>query len=346
MPDSPGSAQDWTEPGAFEVVPGVHRIPLPLRFDALKAVNVYALEDGERLTLIDAGWALEEARQVLEDCLGRIGYDLGAVQRFLVTHVHRDHYTLATVVRRLFGSRIALGEDERDSLVGVREAENTGAPVSEISRLFRYGAEDLARRLLEKGDWDAIDPGLWEDPDEWLSDGMRLPVGARTLEAVHTPGHTRGHLVFVDAAAGLMFSGDHILPHITPSIGFERARPDRPLRDYLRSVRLTLRLPDLRMLPAHGPVAPSVHARSDELLAHHRRRLDETAATVAQGARTAYDSAKLLTWTRHHRRFDELNGFNQMLAVSETAAHLDVLADDGRITMQIADGVTCYAPLD
>ena len=46
-------------------------------------------------------------------------------------------------------------------------------------------------------------------------------MGARVLEAVATPGHTKGHLVFHDLDAGLLFSGDHVLPTISPSIGFE-----------------------------------------------------------------------------------------------------------------------------
>jgi hypothetical protein len=43
MADTAGSeAPDWTEPGLFTVAPGVHRIPLPLPNDGLRAVNVYA----------------------------------------------------------------------------------------------------------------------------------------------------------------------------------------------------------------------------------------------------------------------------------------------------------------
>ena len=92
---------------------GVHRIPLPLPGDGLRAVNVYAIEDGDALTLVDSGWALAEARQRLETALAGIGHELGDVRRFLVTHVHRDHYTLAIAVRRLFGSRVLLGAGSR-----------------------------------------------------------------------------------------------------------------------------------------------------------------------------------------------------------------------------------------
>lgn len=337
------SSYEWAEPGVEEVEPGIHRIPLPLPFDTLRAVNVYAIEDAEGLVLVDAGWALQEAQDELEKALAQIDHDLGAVRQFLVTHIHRDHYTLGVVVRRLFGSRVALGEYERESLVGVREtADEVRAPVTEIERLRTYGASELADWLLTEFEWEGVDRTHWEDPDEWLKGGQRIPVGSRVLEVIHTPGHTVGHVVFRDVAAGIMFTGDHVLPHITPSIGFERARPPLPLGDYLASLRLMTELPDARMLPAHGPVAPSVHARTAELFAHHEHRLALTRQSVEQGAHTAFESARILTWTRRERAFDDLDPFNQMLAVSETSAHLDVLVRDGRLTASADGEVTVY----
>src|SRR4249919_3265088 len=60
----------WADPGLFTVAPGVHRVPLPLPTDGLRAVNVYVLEDGDGLVLIDSGWALTESREAL----GRAGH--------------------------------------------------------------------------------------------------------------------------------------------------------------------------------------------------------------------------------------------------------------------------------
>ena len=106
----------WTEPGAHPVAPGVHRIPLPLPDDGLRAVNVYALSTADGLVLVDGGWALEASRQALVDGLAAMGAGLGDVRRFLVTHVHRDHYTQAVVLRRETGASVALGAGERPTL--------------------------------------------------------------------------------------------------------------------------------------------------------------------------------------------------------------------------------------
>jgi hypothetical protein len=96
------------------------------------------------------------------------------------------------------------------------------------------------------------------------------------------------------------------------------------------------------LLPAHGPVAPSVHARVDELLAHHDRRLDVVADRVAKGASTAAEVAALMTWTRRERKLADLDPFNEMLAVLETMSHLDVLMLQGRLTRSDAGGTHYY----
>lgn len=174
---------------------------------------------------------------------------------------------------------------------------------------------------------------LWEMPDRWLNNHAELDVAGRKLRVLATPGHTSGHVVFQDAAAGLLFAGDHVLPHITPSIGFQPAPYLGPLADYLDSLRLMLTLPDARLLPAHGPAGGSVHARVHELLEHHERRLTETLEGIGETA-TAYEVAQLIPWTRRELAFTELSVFDQVLAVNETGAHLDVLVTRGQATSE------------
>ncbi|NMH95884.1 MBL fold metallo-hydrolase [Pseudonocardia sp. K10HN5] len=343
MPDDDPDG-DWTAPGVYRCAPGVYRIPLPLPSDGLRAVNVYAVADGAGWTLIDSGWALSEARDLLAGALDRLGAGLGDVRRFLVTHVHRDHYTQAVVLRREFGSRVLLGRAEQPGLEEINYRDHDAGRVHR-ERLRRAGAHRLAAQL-EATPPPKADPLLWEMPDEWLDDRAVVTVGAagteRRLQAIETPGHTRGHLVFADAAGGLLFAGDHVLPTITPSIGFEPAPPASPLADFLTSLRLLRGMPDAALLPAHGPVGRRVHERVDELLEHHGRRLDATLHAVKEGRSTGAEVAAALPWTRRERTLDELDPFNAMLATLETSAHLDVLAERGLVVTTEEDGVIHY----
>jgi glyoxylase-like metal-dependent hydrolase (beta-lactamase superfamily II) len=324
------SADDWTAPGAHPVAPGVHRIPLPLPNDGLRAVNVYALSADDGLTLIDAGWAIDAAYDVLVRALRSLGAEVADVRRCLVTHVHRDHYTQALTLRREAGTTVALGRGERPTLEYLQrpEARPLGPALAALRAL---GAVELADRIAAAVHDRPVDVRLWESPDDWLDEGVVALPGGRALHAVQTPGHTAGHLVFHDEAGGLLFAGDHVLPTITPSIGFEPVLTANPLGDFLGSLALVRRRPDARLLPAHGPVADSVHARIDELVAHHGRRLDEVADAVRSGASTAAQVARRLRWTKRGRAFDELDDFNAMLAVFETAAHATLLVAQGRL---------------
>ena len=328
----------WEQPGAHEEAPGVYRIPLPLPGDHLKAVNVYAIADGDEVVMIDGGWALADSQELLAESLGQIGYGLGDVREFLVTHMHRDHYTQAIAVRRTFGAAVALGEGERACLDALR----TVTVHPDIATLYEAGAIELSTLLAE---WDGGTRDLtnWEDPDRWLPDGIDIVLKTRTLRVIATPGHTRGHVVFHDSPANALFAGDHVLPHITPSIGIELARPKSPLRDYLSSLRLVRALPDARLLPAHGPATPSTHTRVEELLAHHEERLSATAEAVANGASTGFEVANVIAWTRRRRRFDELDLFNQVLAVHETMAHLEVLVERGWLARSVLDAIAHFA---
>jgi glyoxylase-like metal-dependent hydrolase (beta-lactamase superfamily II) len=184
----------------------------------------------------------------------------------------------------------------------------------------------------------------WADPDRWLADGAVLDLRSRTLRTIATPGHTSGHVVFHDEGNAALFAGDHVLPHITPSIGFQPAITQYALRDYLDSLRLMLTLPDSRLLPAHGPVGPSTHARVNELLAHHETRLAQTLDAATGGPVTALAAARVIPWTRRQRKFSDLDPFSQLLATGETAAHLEVLVLRGNLTRETTeDGIDIYA---
>ena len=225
--------------------------------------------------------------------------------------MHRDHYTQAVEIRRLLGTPVALGEGEKASIDGLLSGEfqpfraqlailraaGGGAVADQLAQLVAIdlgdGSGPTRKSDLMPPDHPPLRAGAtigaalgYEEPDEWIMADQAFDIGMRTLTAVSTPGHTRGHVVFADAAAGLLFAGDHVLPHITPSIGFQEAPSAEPLREYLQSLSVVRRLPDMQLLPAHGPVSPSAHGRIDELAAHHAERLRLMADVLSAGQST------------------------------------------------------------
>jgi glyoxylase-like metal-dependent hydrolase (beta-lactamase superfamily II) len=330
----------WVEPGVFEVSEGVYRIPLPLPNDGLRAINLYLIVEDGNLTCIDSGWSIPESKELLAKGLKSLGFDLADISRFLITHVHRDHYTQALDIRKNLGTKIALGAKEKPSL-DLYRAHSRNPMFAQMDRLREVGAHAIADTI---SDWmnEHGEDGLgWDPPDEWMEDGP-VELKERTLNAIETPGHTAGHLVFHDHKAALLFAGDHVLPTITPSIGFEPVLQSNPLGDYLRSLAIIKSLPDAVLLPGHGPVAPSTHARVDQLFDHHAERLNLIEKEVAAVLVDAFAFGGALKWTRREHKLEDLDPFNAMLAVLEVSAHLEVLVIQGRVKESITEGQSTY----
>jgi glyoxylase-like metal-dependent hydrolase (beta-lactamase superfamily II) len=339
----------WLEPGAFEVAPGVHRIPLPLPRDGLKAINVYAVQDGGRLVLVDCGWRHPKTTDALLAGLTAIGADPKDIKLVLCTHSHYDHYGLSAYIRDHSGAEIVLGRTELESLA---PALNGGSwdVMREHRRqwMTRNGAGDILAEIEARADDEDYEAtrgaGRWESPDRLIDGGEVIELADRRLVAHLTPGHTRGHIAFEDPDAKLLFAGDHVLPQITPSLGFESFGDGKALERFLPSLRAVRDLPVELVLPGHGPVFDDLAVRVDELLHHHETRLGACVdAVVSEGPATAHDVARHLLWTRRDTPFADLDVLNRLLAVSETVTHLELLADTDRLHRANGDGRVAYS---
>ena len=147
------------------------------------------------------------------------------VEKILITHGHIDHCGEAGVLAKELGLPIE----------GPHEADRFW-----ISRLDEDGARYGMR----------AEPF---EPDRWLSEGDTVTVGELTLEVLHCPGHTPGHIVFFHAPSRFAIVGDVLFQG---SIG----RTDFPLGDHqalLDAIRTNL-WPlgdDVTFIPGHGPVS-------------------------------------------------------------------------------------------
>lgn len=323
----------------------IFRLPLPVLIDGLRAVNVYVLRGRDGVDLIDAGDAHSVSLDDLAGALHKVGVRVRDIRHVYVTHVHPDHYTLAIPIRGASGARVYLGAGERPALEAMERLLRGEREPHIAADLDRVGASQL-RSLLEPHRLrPPVRPDVWSPPDHWLAAGTNLAAATGELATLHTPGHTRGHIVYLDTARSLYFTGDHILPHITPSVGFESEPVPTALSDYLRSLRAVLDLPDARLLPAHGPVCDSTHAWVTELLRHHDERLTATLGAVRTVGSTPFEVDRQLAWTSRGRRFDDLTPWHRYLACAETSVHVETLAERGAVVRGTnAAGGEMYQP--
>ena len=171
------------------------------------------------------------------------------------------------------------------------------------------------------------------EPSVTVDDGEEISLGRRTWLAVHTPGHTHDHLCLYDPADGLLLSGDHVLPTITPHIGGIGPMDD-PLATFFRSLERMKELPGVsNVLPAHGHPFTDVAGRVDAILGHHEDRLE----TI----RKAGDDLGEGTVESYMRRLFKERSWGDM-AASETYAHLEHLRILGRASRTEVAGQTIY----
>ena len=106
----------------------------------------------------------------------------------------------------------------------------------------------------------------------------------------------------------------------------------QPLADFLESLNLLRSMDDYSMMPAHGPTGGRVHARVDELLAHHAQRLDDIVGLLSAESSTPFEIASQMTWTRKAVALADLPAMHQVHGIREVVSHLEVLADRGLAT--------------
>jgi glyoxylase-like metal-dependent hydrolase (beta-lactamase superfamily II) len=332
MIEATSSAQRdaWTArllPPVERVSPGVWSIPVPIPLTGLRYVLVYALELPDGVAVIDAGWNTDEAWQALVAGLATAGYTPEDLRAVLVTHIHPDHYGLAGRIREHSGAWIGLHPADA-ALINVRYEEVDGLLADNQLLLERMGMTDEASQLaaasLPIREFVSI-----AKPDVLIEDGQRQDLPGWNLRAVWTPGHSPGHVCFVDEDRDLLFSGDHVLPRITPNISVHPQQRPNPLADFLESLVKVGKLDVSEVLPAHEYRFADLPGRLAQLTNHHAERLAEIEAAVGQAPGcTCAELSPRLSWSRP---WDEIAGYMRRAAMGETLAHLILLEHRGNV---------------
>jgi glyoxylase-like metal-dependent hydrolase (beta-lactamase superfamily II) len=336
-------ARSETIPERAELLPGVFRLPLPLRDSPLGHVNTYLVRADDGYLLVDCGWDTADTLQALEGHLRALDIAIGDVRHLVITHIHPDHYGLAGRLRELSQAELSFHRLERlyiesryaDSDELLEEMHEwlrmNGTPVAELDRL-NFGSMGIRERVRIAF------------PDRTLDGGEEITSGKFAFKVIWTPGHSTGHICLYDAAHKILLSGDHVLPHITPSVGLHVRAASNPLADYLDSLRLIGRLEAELVMPGHGEPFHGLPERTAELIAHHQRRLEEIKALLRKQpdrAQTGYAITAQMSWSRR-RTWDDLSGFERRLAVTEALAHIELLHARGEVEKEYAEGAIWY----
>ncbi len=298
----------------------IRPIALPVPFP-LKTANVYLAGVGGTTILVDTGFYTPDAWECLQNEVASFTAVYGPLRTIILTHHHPDHVGMAGRLQERHRVPVLTspGEARLVSQVWDRSAGRRGAEFFQTHGVPGPVIDTVTREHDTL--CSALAPLPRVDP---ITVGVPLVLGGLEFAPVITPGHSPAHLCLWHSRSGTLLAGDHLLPHITPNIGWDPYSAPDPLHDFLAALAVVERLSARTAYPGHGLPIGAVDARIVELRAHHAERLRTIRALLDGGPLTGYEIAGRLFGT-------DLSPQETRFAVVEALAHLEYLRRRGEI---------------
>jgi endoribonuclease LACTB2 len=245
--------------------------------------NCYII-GGKELIVIDPASPYREEQEILDTLLDGFISEGRRVREIILTHHHPDHIGGVHHLSKRLGVGVAAHKFTAERLAGEIEVTRS----IEDNELLTF--DDL--------------PNL-------------------RLRALHTPGHTRGHLCFYEENCGYVITGDLVVGIGTVVID----PPEGNMKQYFDSLHRLLALPRLTSLfGAHGPAIANARAKIEEYITHRTARENKIFSAIEAGARTLDEIVPAA--------YTDVKPELYPLARRSTIAHLEKLQEDGRVHHQ------------
>lgn len=326
-------------PGSLtEVAPGVQWLRMPLPY-ALNHINLWVLDDGEGWTLIDTGLDTTETRDLWTEIFAG-PLNSKPVLRVICTHFHPDHMGLAGWLTEQHGVPLWVTKKEIQA-ARVTFAQNVEMLTPVLMKHYERAGLDhvAAEAVATRGN--AYSRRVHPLPDDVTIMDPSKPITAAGTQwrIVVGEGHSPELAALYAEDLGVLISGDQVLPGISPNVSVRPTEPGtNPLEKFLGTLPRFSALPeDTFVLPSHKLPFYGVRTRVDQLIEHHRERLDVTRKACSTAANVGEVLEALFS-----RDFD---AHQLHFALGETLAHLNYLVARGEIEHNTDGSVDSYLTL-
>ncbi len=319
-----------------EVYPNIYQIEIDLPDTPLKIVNSYFIRGKERNLLVDTAFRAQICIDGFEAAMKELDFTMDNTDLF-ITHAHSDHCGLSGTLSRET-NQVYCGEYTKLELIGdgddwgnyLEMAVESGLPrmESESHPGYLYATEPVKNITVVK-------------------DGDVIQVGDYELVCVETSGHAPDHFCLFMPKEKILFAGDHILAVITPN----NTLWERPwgikrdlLGEYLSNLEKVRPLEPKVVFPGHRVIIEDCATRVDELIEHHRVRLNAVIEILTeQSPQNGAEVASKMQWRIRARNWDEFPNAQKLFATGEAMSHLTHLMFKGDVTADFVDGVVQYS---
>ncbi|MFQ5612855.1 MAG: MBL fold metallo-hydrolase [Anaerolineae bacterium] len=302
----------------FTTSSGIPIYRLPVEAFPNHYTNCYLVLADDRVILIDAasGWAnanehllslLAQVRQAYNETV-----TVEDIDTLILTHGHIDHFGGALFLRER-NPNLRLGIHALDARI-LRNIEERVIVTSKNLEIFLERAGLRPERVEQLSEMNKFSKDMFRstkvdfliDPDEKLLD---------LFQVYHTPGHCPGQVCL--QLDDILFSADHVLARITPLQSPEQITRHTGLDHFLESLAEVRRIPGIRLaLGGHEAEIEDFYGRVDDIRRFHEDRLEKVLDLCREPA-TIKDISRGL--------FSDLSGYNVLLALLETGAHVEYL---------------------
>jgi len=331
----------------MRVLNGVHQLKSPGPGSGSLPTNVYVVEGGDGHIVVDSGWDTQESLWALQEGTRAANIKLRDIKKVVVTHIHPDHYGLSSKIKQVCGAQVAIHRIDA-GFISTRYKDFSDLLQKTEELLKQNGVpQDLLPQLKEASLW--MNKYVTPDaPDVMLEDGDIISNDSFQFQVFWTPGHSPGHVCLYEKEKRFIFTGDHVLFETAPHIGYNPLSGENPLGDYISSLKKLQNLKVSFVLPGHGPLFNALGLRMEKILEHHERRRRAILNSLHDGSKTAYEIAQKIPWMtdRGGIAFQNLPVWDKRMAVTETLAHLKLLAEEGGVSNVAMDGASLYISRD
>ncbi len=327
----------------MEIVTGVHQLRIPFPEGIDRFTNAYVVEGSRGSILIDCGWDSSEAIWAFREELRGERLSFEDINWVVVTHVHPDHFGLASKLRELCGAKIIMHKADAE-LVKSRYVDYRKLADDTEAMLVSFGVPaDEAREMRTASAW-AAQYVTAADPDVVVEDGDTVSNGTFQLDVLHTPGHTPGHLCLYDPRKKRLFCGDTLLFDAIPHVGIDPQSGDNPAGEYIESLEYLGQKSVSFVFPGHGPVFNGLIIRTEEILRLLEARQHQVLSVLEEGLKSAYEVTRAMPWKVGGADvgYEELQARERRAGVCEMAAWLKRLSNEGKVAALNQNGKTVY----
>lgn len=327
----------------MRVLEGVHQIKSPGPGGASLSTNIYVIEGGDGLIVVDSGWDSKESLWAFQEGIRAANLKLRDVKTVVVTHIHPDHYGLSSKIKQICGAQVAMHRVDA-GFISIRYKEFADL-IEKTEQMLRQNGvpRDQLPQLKEASLWmnKYVTP---DSVDVMLEDGDVISNDSFKFEVLWTPGHSPGHICLYEKQRKFVITGDHVLFETTPHVGFNPISGDNPLGDYISSLKKLENLKVSFALPGHGPVFNALWLRIGKILEHHEHRRRAIMKSLRSGLQTAHAIAQQIPWTVNGQNvaFRDLPDWDKRMAVTETIAHLKLMVAEDMVSNVDMDGASLY----